>query len=208
MNKYFAPAIAISTALLVLLGYFLPIPLLQASRIVLLQWAVVLAAVAILVGIMNMLAVHVKKVREKEKGGIYSLFLIASLLITFVVGVVLGPDHAIVTNLFTAVIVPVEKSLFAIMAIILIYAGIRLLRFRRDLMAILFLLTAIVVMLGTAPLPFFQIPLLGDFIRPTVLLHIFSASGARGILIGLALGALLTGIRVLIGADRPYGGNN
>jgi len=30
--------------------------------------------------------------------------------------------------------------------------------------------------------------------------------GARGILIGVALGSLLTGLRVLFGFDRPYGG--
>jgi hypothetical protein len=31
--------------------------------------------------------------------------------------------------------------------------------------------------------------------------------GARGILIGVSLGILTTGLRVLFGTDRPYGGN-
>ena len=35
----------------------------------------------------------------------------------------------------------------------------------------------------------------------------FSRGGARGLLIGIALGTLLTGLRVLFGVDRPYGGN-
>jgi hypothetical protein len=35
----------------------------------------------------------------------------------------------------------------------------------------------------------------------------FSDGGARGLLIGIALGALLTSLRVLFGIDRPYGGN-
>ena len=30
-------------------------------------------------------------------------------------------------------------------------------------------------------------------------------AGGRGILIGMALGALVVGIRVLIGVERPYG---
>jgi len=29
--------------------------------------------------------------------------------------------------------------------------------------------------------------------------------GARGLLIGVALGTLLTGLRILFGIDRPYG---
>ena len=116
-----------------------------------------------------------------------------------------GPTAPIMTNIFNAVIIPVETSLMAIMAVTLIYAGIRLLRHRNDLMAIIFLITALIVMLGAAPLPFFKSPLLSELIRPTIV-NIFSTSGARGILLGVALGILLTGLRILIGADRPYGG--
>ncbi len=31
-------------------------------------------------------------------------------------------------------------------------------------------------------------------------------AGARGILLGVSIGAIVTGIRVLIGLDRPYNG--
>lgn len=207
MNKYFAPAISIAVGLLVLLGYFLPIPTLQAVRTEIVHWAVILAAFAILVGILNLLSVHLKKIRGKEKGSIYSLFLITALLLTFVIGLIQGPEAPAMKAIFNTIILPVERSLFALMAITLIYAGIRLLRHHQDLMAILFLLTAIIVMFGAAPLPFTPIPLLGNVVRPAIL-RIFAASGARGILLGLALGTLLTGIRVLMGTDRPYGGNN
>ena len=55
------------------------------------------------------------------------------------------------------------------------------------------------------PYPFFELPYVGSHIRPFIV-SVFSTSGARGILLGVALGTLLTGLRVLIGADRPYGG--
>ncbi len=205
MSRYLSPIIAISVGLLVLLGYFLTEGALAGVRVTFVQWAVILAGAAIFVGVLNLLSVHIKKIREKEKGGLYSLLLIASLMITLTLGLVLGPNHSTMTNIFNAVIFPVETSLMAIMAVTLIYAGIRLLRYRNDLMAILFLATALVVMLGAAPLPFFEIPLFGDLIRP-IFVNTLAASGARGILLGVALGALLTGLRVLIGADRPYGG--
>jgi hypothetical protein len=172
---------------------------------IIVQWAVILAGAAIFVGVLNLLSVHVKKIGNKEKGRGYSLLLIISLLITFVLGMVLGPNNPIMTNIFNAIILPVETSLMAVMAVTLIYAGIRLLRHRNDLMAIIFLLTALVVMLGSAPLPFYEIPLVGSYIRPKII-SIFASSGARGILLGVALGTLLTGLRILIGADRPYGG--
>jgi hypothetical protein len=53
-------------------------------------------------------------------------------------------------------------------------------------------------------LPFGEITPLNDFIRPWIQ-QVLALGGARGILIGVALGTLTTGLRVLFGADRPYG---
>ncbi len=206
MTRFISPVIAISVGLLVLLGYFLPnIGFLADLRTTFTQWAIILAAAALLVGIINLLTVHIKKISAKEKGSFYSLLLVFSLLITLFVGLFAGKDSSAMQNFFNAVILPVESSLLSIMVVTLIYAGIRLLRYRNDLMAFVFLGTVLVIMLGAAPLPFVELPLVGSVIRPFII-SVFSASGARGILLGVALGTLLTGLRVLIGADRPYGG--
>jgi hypothetical protein len=206
MTRFISPLIAIVAGLLVLLGYFLPNnDLLGGLRAKFIEWAVILAAAALLVGILNLLTVHIKKISAKEKGSFYSLLLIISLLFTLFVGLFAGTDSSAMQDLFNAVILPVESSLLAIMVVTLIYAGIRLLRYRNDLMAFVFLITVLVIMLGTAPLPFVELPLVGSVIRPFII-SVFSTSGARGILLGVALGTLLTGLRVLIGADRPYGG--
>ncbi|MCP4141411.1 MAG: hypothetical protein GY755_14200 [Chloroflexi bacterium] len=209
MNRFLSPVIAIAVGLLVLLGYFLPNnALLAGLRTTFVQWAVVLAAVALLVGVFNLLSVHIKKISAKEKGRFYSLLLVISLLITFFMGIFLGTDSAAMQTLFDSVILPVESSLLAIMVVTLIYAAIRLLRHRNDLMAFVFLGTVLIIMFAAAPLPFLQSPGLDEEIRPFIasIFSVFSSSGARGILIGVALGSLLTGLRVLIGADRPYGG--
>ncbi|MBT3321015.1 MAG: hypothetical protein HN392_01895 [Anaerolineae bacterium] len=205
MTKLFAPAIAITTGVLVLLSYFLPNNTLVGLRVTIVQWAVILAGAAVFVGISNLLSIHFKKIMGKEKGRIYSLLLIASLIITLALGIFLGTDSPTMQSIFNAIILPVESSLLAIMAVTLIYAGIRLLRHRNDLTAMIFLFFALITMLGAAPLPFFQIPLVGDLIRPWVV-GVLATSGARGILLGVGLGTLLTGLRILIGADRPYGG--
>lgn len=206
MTRFISPVIAIAVGLLVLLGYFLPNnTLLAGLRTTFVQWTVVLAAVALLVGVINLLTVHIKKISSKEKGSIYSLLLIISLLFTLALGLIFKIDSPTMQTLFNAVILPVESSLLAIMVVTLIYAGIRLLRHRNDLMAFVFLGTVLIIMLGAAPLPFVELPLVGSVIRPFIV-SVFSTSGARGILLGVSLGTLLTGLRVLIGADRPYGG--
>jgi hypothetical protein len=61
------------------------------------------------------------------------------------------------------------------------------------------------IFLGSATLPFGDVPIVGTLIRPWVT-QIWALGGARGILIGVALGTITTGLRVLFGVDRPYGG--
>jgi hypothetical protein len=55
------------------------------------------------------------------------------------------------------------------------------------------------------PTPFGALTPVQDFLAQAA--RTFSGGGARGLLIGIALGTLLTGLRVLFGVDRPYGGN-
>jgi len=201
----FSVMIAIAAGLLVLVGYFIEIPILLKLRSILLGWAVILAAAALFVGIINMLLVHRAKIKSKQKGSIYSLVLMISLVITLGLGLVLGTDHQIVNLIFTSIQLPVEASLLALLAVSLAYASIRLLRRRLNLLSIVFIVTALIILLGTVPLPFGEIPALGDTLRP-FFSQVLAAGGARGILIGVALGVLTTGLRVLFGADRPYGG--
>jgi len=118
---------------------------------------------------------------------------------------VLGPDHPNMRLLVSTVIVPVEATLMSLLSVTLLYASIRLLRRRADLMSIIFLLTAVIMLIASATLPFGEIGPLNDFIRPWIQ-QVLALGGARGILIGVALGTLTTGLRVLFGADRPYGG--
>lgn len=198
--------VAIAAGILVLLGYFFQG--VENIRVELLSWAIILAAFAVLVGLANLFIVHVNKIRHKEKGSVYSLLLIIALLGTFFTAVYLKPEHPTVVAIFTAVQLPVEASLMALLAVTLTYASFRLLRRRLNLFSVIFLITALLILFATAPLPLFGDALgLGILIRPLIA-QVVAASGARGILIGVALGTLVTGLRILFGADRPFGGKN
>ena len=202
--RYIAVAIAIAAGLIVLIGYF--VPALAGAQSVLLNWAIILAGVAALVGVLNLILVHWDKVRRREKGSIYSAILLIFLFVSFIFGIALGPDNPNMRLLVSTVIVPVETALMALLSVTLLYASIRLLRRRTDLMSIVFLLTAVLMLVASATLPFGGINPLNDFVRPWIQ-QVLALGGARGILIGVALGTLTTGLRVLFGADRPYGGN-
>ena len=200
--------IALLTGLTILAGYF--VPALAEIQSILLGWAAIAATMAVIVGVFSLISVHFDKARRRGKGGIYSVILLLGLFLSFIIGLFSGyvsPGLAnpVVGLLFKAIILPSQASLMALLAVTLLYAAVRLLRRRPDLMSIVFLVSASLVLLGSATLPFGEIPILSNWIRPWMI-QVLALGGARGVLIGVALGALLTGLRVLFGADRPYGG--
>jgi hypothetical protein len=202
--RFLAAAIAVLAGLLVLAGYFFPA--LVGVQSLLLNWAMILAGAAALMGVFNLISVHGEKIHRREKGSLYSALLIVTLFATFIFGLFLGPDHSAIRLLVDGIILPAEAALMAILTVTLLYAAMRLLRRRVDLMSIVFLSTVLLILIGSVTLmPFGEIPVFGNLLRPWIN-EVLSMGGARGILIGVALGTLTTGLRVLFAIDRPYGG--
>jgi hypothetical protein len=198
-------AIAIGIGIVVLVGYFLQFDLLVNLRIVLLEWATVLVAVALLVGIVNLFIVHLQKSAADQSNQVNSITLITSLTVTLLVAGWFGPTHPISLWIFNYIQIPVEASLMAILAVVLIYAGVRLLRRKPNLLSIVFIATAVIILLMTGPLFGIDIPGLAEL--RIWIGKVPAVAGARGILLGVSLGIVAAGLRILMGADRPYGGN-
>ncbi len=198
--------IAVAAGVIVLLGYFFPSPGLQAIRTPLLDWAVTLSGIAGLVAILNLVfSVHWKRVRENHPLKGYSVILILTFLFTLVAGIFLGPSSDGFQKLVTQVQVPIESSLMAVLAVTLVYAALKILQRNRTWMGFIFFLSVVFfLVLNSGVLAFTtDIPILRDILSA---FHQIPVAGARGILLGIALGSLATGIRVLIGSDRPYNG--
>jgi hypothetical protein len=203
--QFFNVAIALFAGLIVLLGYF--IPALAPVQNILLNWAMLLAAFAVLLGVFNLITVHGEKIRRNEKGSAYSAILLLAFLVTFFAGLFLRfwrPNQPWMQWIMNAILQPVEASLMALLTVTLIYAAIRLARRHPSLNSLLFLAFAMLSLLGLATLPFGEVPILGILARWVN--QVLVLGGARGILLGVALGTLATGLRVLSGIDRPYGG--
>jgi hypothetical protein len=215
MKAPVSTAVAIAFGWIVLVGYLLPGLLGESIQAILLQAAVVLAAFALLAGVINLLRVHSNKLKTEQPGNGYSVFVLLGFLI---VVIAVAADFVLTFQpleywsllVFKSIQVPVESSLLAVLAVVLAYAGARLLHRRTNAFAIIFVFTVLIVLLGTTP--FFllgdQVPVLSDtlgYIRGWIT-QVFATGGARGLLLGVALGTVATGLRILMGSDRPYGG--
>jgi hypothetical protein len=197
-------AIAIASGALVLLGYFFK-GVFGNIQTILIGWAIILAAFALLLGIFNLALVHWKKARTAGKNRIYSIILLVSLILTILLASISGPSGSLSLWIFNTFQVPAEISLLAVLAFVLLYAVTRLLTRRPKWYTILFLVTVVLVLLGSVPLYFLgEVGILTSL--HDWLTQVPAMAGARGLLLGVALGTVATGLRILIGIDRPYGG--
>lgn len=198
--------IAAVAGLIVLLGYFFPRLGLDYVTAPLLNWAVTLSGVAALVAIVNLVfGVHWKRVRENLPRKGYSVVLIAAFMVTVVAGIYLEPSSGAFQKIVTHVQVPIESSLMAVLAILLVYASINILQRQRNWMGFTFFISVVLfLVLNSGVLAFSaEIPVLRVLLSAA---HRVPVAGARGLLLGIALGSLVTGLRILIGSDRPYNG--
>lgn len=205
MRAPVSTAIAIAAGLIVLLGYFLPIPALTPVRSTLIDWAVIVAGIAGLIAIIHLIKVHWKKLTALRNQDYYSLITLIAFFFTLAAGLLLSPGDACFQKVVTSIQVPIEASLMGVLAISLTYTSIRLFRRRKGWMAVIFAISAVVFLILASGILSIadQVPFLKDILSA---LNMLPVAGARGILLGIALGSLTTGLRILLAADRPYSG--
>jgi hypothetical protein len=195
-------AIAMLTGFVVLIGYFVEIDFLTELRHLMVNWAVLLAAVAIIVGVINLARVHWHRVKSHQSSRFNSLVLVSCMLGTLIVTAYFGPISRPSMFIFNNILAPIEMSLMALLMIVLLMASIKLLRQRLSGHTLLFLGVVILVILGSVSLPGIEYPIVYEV--KNWVAQTWAGAGARGILLGVALGIVATGIRILLGVERPY----
>lgn len=199
LGTILATAIAIGFGLLTLWGLLSNTgqPIANITQIIL-QLTVIAVAVTILFGILNLFVVHLRRIVRRQRGWFYSFALIvsaAAVLVLWIIGAQ-STNQMLLEN----VEVSVESALAGLLVFALVYGAYRMMRRRVTWSGVLFTLVLLIILIGALPLP--QVAFLTD-VR-TWLLAVPVSAGARGILLGIALATVVTGVRVLIGQDRSY----
>ena len=196
--KWIPTAIAIGVGLVVLLDFFFTLPLLDFIGIAFREWTIILTGFAVLLGLANLLQVHLSRIfRRTEPNTGYSIIVLLTAAVVFFVGLLFGLPSAQMDWLFNNMYVPLQGAFFALVAFFLATAAYRALR-ARSIETTLMLVAALIVFLGQTPL------LSGLSQLKEWVLNVPSTAGARGILLGVAIGTIATGLRLIVGLDRPY----
>lgn len=196
--RWLPTGIAIAVGLITLIDYFFDAPLLDALGVAFREWTIILTAFALLLGVINLLQVHLARViHRQESGAGYSVLVVLTATLVALTGLWFGLPSQPMAWLFDNVYVPLQSAFFALTAFFLATAAYRALR-ARTIETTWMLVIALIVFVGQTSL----LGILADA-REWVL-NVPTTAGVRGILIGVALGTMATALRLLLGWDRPY----
>ncbi len=197
--------LAILSGIVVLAGFFFPGTMLSVFRIYALELAIILAAFASLIAIANLIIVHWNKIFSEPRQSFYSAILLAGFLCIFFAGIIFTPANTFFSKFSATVIFTVESSLLALLCLSLAVACFKLFQKRKSGLAVVFGISTIIFLLTFSG--FFSTAIQFSWLKPFLaIINSLPLAGARGILLGISIGAIVTGLRVLIGADRPYSG--
>ena len=174
-----------------------------------LEWGVILAAAAFVLGLINLIQVNLPKVLAREPEWGYKLVMLVALVATLVVGFMGGGDR--LSNgqaykwVFDFVFVPLNATMFALLAFYIASAAFRAFR-ARNMEATVLLVAAVVVMIGRVPIG----EQISEWLPQIVnwLMEVPNTAARRAIFIGAALGAVATGLRIILGIERSHLGGD
>ncbi|MBN2465675.1 hypothetical protein JXD38_08675, partial [candidate division WOR-3 bacterium] len=160
MKRSIPLAICLVMGIAMMVQFFVPHPASVAFYDLTTKWVRIVAAFALVLGTGSLVMYHVDKLRRRRQGWYYSIVTLIAAAVTSVIGLGWGvkPGSPLQDIIFSNLLVPLNASMFAILAFYMASAAYRAFRARTREAALL-LVAAFVVMLGMVPIganvPFF-----------------------------------------------------
>jgi len=174
-----------------------------------LEWGLILAAGAFVLGLINLVQVNLPKVINRDEDWGYKLIMLISLFLTLGAGLMLGQEGRQDAGefykwLYDFVFTPLNATMFALLAFYIASAAFRAFR-ARNVEATVLLVAACVVMVARVPLGE-NLPFIGEKLPQFMnwIMDVPNIAARRSIFIGAALGAVATGLRVILGLERSH----
>ncbi|MFO7676112.1 MAG: hypothetical protein R6X12_07355 [bacterium] len=203
MSRTIPLAICLVMGVMMMIQFFVPHPASVAVYDVTTKWIRIVAAFALVLGVGSLVLYHADRLRRRRAGWPYSIVTLVAVVATTVVGLGWGvrPGSPLQEVVFKNLLVPLNASMFAILAFYMASAAYRAFRARTREAALL-LVAAFIVMLGMVPVGrvmWDKLPDIAEWV-----LSVPNMAAKRGILFGVALGAIATSLKVILGIERGW----
>jgi hypothetical protein len=185
----------------------------------------IIAVFAFFLGGGNLVRVHVTKLRRRKADWVFSIVTLAGFAFMLFIGLFkIGNPGGIAASvtaegswfqeMFNFVINPLQSTMYALLAFFVASASYRAFR-AKNREATILLIAAFVILLGRTPfgtmltawmpdsLSIFQIPNMAIWIMNSP-----NLAGQRAIIIGIGLGVVSMSLRLILGIERTYLGDD
>jgi hypothetical protein len=201
--------VAFTVGMLMLIQFFTPNPLFLNIYNAFLDWKQVVLGFTYILGTWSLIRYHAKKIERKQENWRYSYVALAGLAITVAAaGAWRSTSAGLYPWLFDYVQVPMQSTMFSLLAFFVASASYRAFR-ARTFHATLLLIAGCVVMLGRVPIGSY---IAGDIFGVKIslvgisdwILNVPNLAAKRGIMIGIGLGMTATAIKIVLGIEQTY----
>jgi len=170
------------------------------------DWIIVIGILSLPLGIWSLLNANVQKLQKVKGERFYSAVLLIGFLVMVLTGLrrenlEAGSVHM---TIFSTVLIPIQATIFSLLAFFVASAAYRAFR-ARSVLATILLLTAFIVMFRFIPLGPISTANLGAV---AWILSVPNMAAKRAITMGIGLGATATAIKIILGIERTYMGHD
>jgi len=198
-------AIMTVIALVMILDFFIgdstALDWINDTAVITRSWGIVISAFAMGLGAINLLRRHSRSIVRRDDNAFYSFLLVASMLVMIVLGVASGTESPGYDFMFSNILSPASSTMYASIAFYIVTAAYRSFS-ARNLEGWLLLITAVIVMLGKAPIG----SVISDFfpVASNWIESVPNTAGMRAIMMGAALGVISSAVKMFLGLDKSY----
>ncbi|KAF0125627.1 MAG: hypothetical protein FD189_1423 [Elusimicrobia bacterium] len=204
---------------LTLSSYYVPHPVSEKYMEGINKWENIVFGFAFLLGLLSLFFSHYNKIRRRVPGWGYSIFVYIGFLMMVVPAFVSWGqqlDGASLTSLgwaYRFVFNALSGTMFSVLAFYIVSTAYRAFRIKSPQAAVLFI-AALIMIIGKVPLGQMMWDgalgwtnvLVADIVE--WLMSVPVVAGRRGIMMGLAVGAIVTALKIIFGIERQYMGKD
>jgi hypothetical protein len=217
MRRQIPLALVFIFGVFMIFQYFVPHESSEWVYEFLLDWIYIIGIFALALGIWSLIRVSVAKIKARKADWWYPIITMAGLFLMILFGftgyrdgslgfhfmTAEGLSNPMFRSFFNYILIPIQSTMFALLAFFIASAAYRAFR-ARNILASLLLVAALIVMLRFNPYlgPF------GTIIADTAswLLNVPNLAAKRAIIIGIGLGMVGTALKIILGIERGYMG--